>query len=57
MAIDLGQYKHVAAGILPFFSDGRLVLLGLEFRDRYSEYFYMEFGGKRERKEKLSQTA
>lgn len=46
-----------AAGILPFFDDGKLVLLGQEFRKRNNSYYWMEFGGKLEPNETLAQTA
>ena len=51
----LGSKK--AAGILPFFDNGKTVLLGKEFRDRYNAFFWMCFGGKNEEGETLVQTA
>jgi 8-oxo-dGTP pyrophosphatase MutT (NUDIX family) len=45
------------AGILPLFDNGNTVLLGKEFRPRYNDYFWMEFGGKQESGETLAQTA
>lgn len=46
-----------AAGILPLFDGGKTVLLGKEYRERYNDYFWMEFGGKKELGETLAQTA
>jgi 8-oxo-dGTP pyrophosphatase MutT (NUDIX family) len=49
--------KKTAAGVLPFFDDGKTILLGQEFRERYSSYAWMEFGGKQEENETLAETA
>ena len=51
------QAKHVAAGVLPLFDNGKTVLLGREYRKRYDGYFWMEFGGKHEVGETLAETA
>ena len=53
---------RLAAGIFPVFDsldshDGKIVLLGKEYRSRYSRSFYMEFGGKHENGESLAETA
>ncbi len=47
----------MAAGVLPFFDDGRTVLLGKEYRERYKSFAWMEFGGNKEQNETLAQTA
>lgn len=49
--------KIIAAGVLPFFDDGKTVLLGREYRKRYNCYNWMEFGGKHEHEETLAETA
>jgi 8-oxo-dGTP pyrophosphatase MutT (NUDIX family) len=49
--------SQVAAGVLPFFDDGRTILLGQEYRERTNSYAWMEFGGKREEGESLAKTA
>lgn len=47
----------MAAGILPFFDDGKTVLLGKEYRSNKNIYAWMEFGGKKENNETLAETA
>ena len=47
----------LAAGILPFFDNGRTILLGQEYRKRDNSYAWMEFGGKQEENETLAETA
>lgn len=49
--------KTIAAGILPFSSNGKLILLGQEYRKNYDAYYWMEFGGKQEPGQTLAQTA
>jgi len=46
-----------AAGVLPFFDNGTTVLLGQEYRERDQSYAWMEFGGKRDNDETLTETA
>jgi len=48
---------QLAAGILPFFDNGKIILLGKEYRKRNNDYFWMEFGGKQEKNETLAETA
>lgn len=48
---------QLAAGVLPFFDNGRTILLGQEYRKRDSSYAWMEFGGKQEKNETLAETA
>ena len=48
---------QLAAGILPFFDNGKIILLGKEYRKRNSDYFWMEFGGKQEKNETLAEAA
>jgi len=48
---------QMAAGILPFFDNGKTILLGQEFRERYSSHAWMEFGGKQKQNETLAETA
>lgn len=50
------QAKTIAAGILPFFDGGKLILLGLEKR-KDGESYWMEFGGKQEKGETLAEAA
>ena len=45
--------RGIAAGILPFFDNGRTILLGKEFRKNYNSYSWMEFGGKKDDDESL----
>lgn len=47
----------MSAGVLPFFDDGRTVLLGKEFRKRYNAFAWMEFGGNQEGDETFAQIA
>jgi len=52
--------KIVAAGVLPLFKTktGKIhVLLGKEYRKRYDNYSWLEFGGKHESNETLAETA
>jgi len=51
------QAKHVASGVLPLFDGGKTVLLGKEYRERYNNYYWLEFGGKLEKGETLAETA
>ena len=39
------------------FKDGKIILLGQEFRERTNSYAWMEFGGKLEQGETLAETA
>jgi len=48
---------QLAAGILPFFDNGKTILLGQEYRKRDNSYSWMEFGGKLENGETLAETA
>lgn len=47
----------LAAGLLLFFDGGRTVLLGKEFREKYSSHYWMEFGGNKEGNESPAETA
>lgn len=49
--------RGYAAGVLPFFDNGKTILLGKEYRKANDEYTWMEFGGKQELGEGLSYTA
>jgi 8-oxo-dGTP pyrophosphatase MutT (NUDIX family) len=40
--------RTIAAGVLPFFDEGRTILLGQEYRKNFDAYYWMEFGGKQE---------
>jgi 8-oxo-dGTP pyrophosphatase MutT (NUDIX family) len=56
-SIEQKESTLVCAGILPFFDNGKMVLLGKEFRKRNESYSWMEFGGKKENEETLAETA
>lgn len=47
----------LCAGILPFFDNGKTILLGKEFRERDNNFAWMEFGGQHENNETLAETA
>lgn len=49
--------KTIAAGILPFYDDGKTICLGNEYRKAYNTYHWMEFGGKQEPGQTLAETA
>jgi 8-oxo-dGTP pyrophosphatase MutT (NUDIX family) len=51
------ECANKSAGILPLFNGEKQVLLGLEYRKRYDDYYWMEFGGKNEEGESLAETA
>lgn len=51
------EIKTVAAGILPFYDNGKTILLGKEYRKAYGVYNWMEFCGKQELGESLAETA
>lgn len=50
---------RLAAGVLPFFDDGKTILLGREFRKLPAgdNHFWSEFGGKVEKGETLAEAA
>jgi 8-oxo-dGTP pyrophosphatase MutT (NUDIX family) len=54
---EIPPIAQMAAGVLPFFDDGKTILLGKEFRERYNSYAWMEFGGKQKKNESLAETA
>jgi 8-oxo-dGTP pyrophosphatase MutT (NUDIX family) len=45
------------AGVLPFFKEWTIILLGQEFRQNIEKSYWMEFGGKPEGDETLAETA
>lgn len=45
------------AGIFPVFDNGKTVLLGKEYRERYDAMLWMSFGGKQDPNESLAETA
>lgn len=47
----------ISAGILPLFDGGKTLLLGKEYRRRYEEMLWSEFGGKQDPGETLAETA
>lgn len=51
------QAKTFAAGVLPFFDNGKTILLGKEYRKSIDKFVWNEFGGKREEGETLAYTA
>ena len=46
-----------AAGVLPFFDEGRTILLGKEYRAWSNEFCWGDFGGKLEQNETLAECA
>lgn len=51
------QIRGYASGVLPFFDNGKTVLLGKEYRKTCNESVWMEFGGKPELSETPAETA
>lgn len=56
MDCDIPAGALVCAGLFLFFDNGKTVLLGKEYRERYDTYAWMEFGGKQEPGQTLAET-